>query len=148
MRTFLISNLQNCQFIYWMVSTPTTETWCFPRSPVIFLGLIASGSGGSTWDQLLGFNFLQFNSVEELNFVYSWVIANVSADGSPMGGPHLSVANGAWIDQSVFLTILSNMSWTIFVRLLPLLLIFCRRIVPKLLIFENRWSAIYVTPFG
>ncbi|KAH0680488.1 hypothetical protein KY284_021573 [Solanum tuberosum] len=54
---------------------------------------------GATLDQLLG--FLKFNSVEELNSVYARVIADDLADGSPMGGPRLSVANGAWIDQTL-----------------------------------------------
>lgn len=70
-----------------------------PLSIQIVLGLIAAGSSGSTLDQLL--SFLKFNSVEELNSVYARVIADVLADGSPMGGPRLSVANGAWIDQTL-----------------------------------------------
>ncbi|KAH0660336.1 hypothetical protein KY290_022673 [Solanum tuberosum] len=70
-----------------------------PLSIQIVLGLIASGSSGATLDQLLG--FLKFNSVEELNSVYARVIADDLADGSPMGGPRLSVANGAWIDQTL-----------------------------------------------
>ncbi|KAK6792825.1 hypothetical protein RDI58_011906 [Solanum bulbocastanum] len=70
-----------------------------PLSIQIVLGLIASGSSGATLDQLL--SFLKFNSVEELNSLYARVIADVLADGSPMGGPRLSVANGAWIDQTL-----------------------------------------------
>ncbi|XP_016452654.1 serpin-ZX isoform X1 [Nicotiana tabacum] len=70
-----------------------------PVSIQIIFALIAAGSSGSTLDQLLA--FLKFNSVEELNSVYSRVITDVLADGSPMGGPRLSVTNWAWVDQSL-----------------------------------------------
>lgn len=70
-----------------------------PLSIQLVLALIAAGSKGPTLDQLL--SFLKLNSIEEVNSLYSWIVSNSLVDGSPMGGPRLSVANGAWIDQSL-----------------------------------------------
>ncbi|XP_047264707.1 serpin-ZX-like [Capsicum annuum] len=81
-------------------SNPNDANMVFsPLSIQIVLGLIAAGSSGDTLEQLL--SFLKFNSVDELNSVYSRIIANVLANGSTMGGPRLSVANGAWIKQTL-----------------------------------------------
>ncbi|XP_055833189.1 serpin-ZX-like [Solanum dulcamara] len=70
-----------------------------PLSIQIILGLIASGSKGTTKDQLLC--FLKSKSMDELNSLYSHIISNVFADESPSGGPILSVANGVWIVRSM-----------------------------------------------
>ncbi|XP_006354932.1 serpin-ZX-like [Solanum tuberosum] len=69
-----------------------------PLSIQIILGLIAFGSNKPTKSQLLC--FLKSKSIDELNSLYSHIVNNIFADGSPNGGPILSVANGAWIDRS------------------------------------------------
>ncbi|KAK6792826.1 hypothetical protein RDI58_011907 [Solanum bulbocastanum] len=68
-----------------------------PLSIQTVLGLIAAGSNGPTQDQLL--SFLKSKSIDELNSLYSHIVSVVFADGSPNGGPRLSIANGIWIDQ-------------------------------------------------
>ena len=68
-----------------------------PISMQIVLGLIAAGSNGPTQNQLL--SFLKSSSIDELNSLYSHISSFVFVDGSPNGGPRLSVANGIWIDQ-------------------------------------------------
>ncbi|KAH0667667.1 hypothetical protein KY285_028873 [Solanum tuberosum] len=70
-----------------------------PLSIQIVLGLIAAGSNGPTQDQLLC--FLKSKSIDELNSLYSHITNVVFRDGSPNGGPRLSVANGIWIDQTL-----------------------------------------------
>ncbi|MCD7460529.1 hypothetical protein HAX54_043695 [Datura stramonium] len=70
-----------------------------PLSIQIVLGLIAAGSAGPTQDQLLC--FLKSKSIDELNSLCSHLVNTVFADGSPNGGPRLSVANGVWIDQTL-----------------------------------------------
>ncbi|KAH0660332.1 hypothetical protein KY290_029680 [Solanum tuberosum] len=70
-----------------------------PLSIQIVLGLIAAGSKGPTKDQLLC--FLKSKSIDELNSLYSHIVNIVFVDGSPNGGPRLSVANGVWIDQTL-----------------------------------------------
>lgn len=70
-----------------------------PLSIQIILGLIAAGSKGPMKDQLLG--FLKSKSIDELNSLYSHLVNIVFVDGSPNGGPRLSVANGVWIDQTL-----------------------------------------------
>nr|XP_016504427.1 PREDICTED: serpin-ZX-like [Nicotiana tabacum] len=70
-----------------------------PLSIQIVLGLIAAGSKGPTKDQLLC--FLKSKSIDELNYLYSHLVNIVLVDGSPNGGPRLSVANGVWIDQTL-----------------------------------------------
>ncbi|PHT84683.1 Serpin-ZX [Capsicum annuum] len=70
-----------------------------PLSIQIVLGLIAACSNGPTQDQLL--RFLKSNSIDELNSLYSHIANVVFADGSPNGGPRLSVANGIWIEQTL-----------------------------------------------
>ncbi|XP_049391173.1 serpin-ZX-like [Solanum stenotomum] len=70
-----------------------------PLSIQIALGLIAAGSNGPTQDQLLC--FLKSKSTNELNSLYSYLVDTVFVDGSPNGGPCLSIANGVWIDQSL-----------------------------------------------
>ncbi|XP_059279256.1 serpin-ZX-like [Lycium ferocissimum] len=70
-----------------------------PLSIQIVLCLIAAGSNGPTRDQLLC--FLKSKSIDALNSLYSHLVNIVFVDGSPKGGPRLSVANGVWIDQSL-----------------------------------------------
>ncbi|KAL8532458.1 hypothetical protein ACS0TY_008886 [Phlomoides rotata] len=72
-----------------------------PLSIHVVLGLIASGSSGPTRDQLL--SFLKSKSTEELSSLSSQIATVVLADGAPLGGPRLSLANGVWVDQSVAL---------------------------------------------
>lgn len=69
-----------------------------PLSVHVVLGLIAAGSAGPTRDQLLG--FLKTKSAEELDTFSSQIVSLVFADGSPLGGPLLSFANGVWVDRS------------------------------------------------
>nr|GMD32403.1 serpin-ZX-like [Ipomoea batatas] len=70
-----------------------------PLSINIILGLIAAGSKGPTLDQLLG--FLKSKSTDDLNAFSSQIVAVIFSDGSPIGGPRLSVANGVWIDHTL-----------------------------------------------
>ena len=72
-----------------------------PSSIHVLLSLISAGSKGPTLDQLL--SFLKFKSDDQLNTFASELVAVVFADGSPSGGPRLSVANGVWIDKSLSL---------------------------------------------
>ncbi|XP_049390792.1 serpin-ZX-like [Solanum stenotomum] len=74
-----------------------TNLMLSPLSIQIVLGLIAAGSNGPTQDQLLC--FLKSRSIDELNSLYSHIASVVFSDGSPNGGPQLSVANSIWIDQ-------------------------------------------------
>ncbi|XP_057793606.1 serpin-ZX-like [Salvia miltiorrhiza] len=66
----------------------------------VVLGLIAAGSDGPTRLQLL--SFLRRESTEELDLLSS-LSSQLLADGSPLGGPLLSFANGVWVDRSVSL---------------------------------------------
>ncbi|KAK9080265.1 hypothetical protein SSX86_001941 [Deinandra increscens subsp. villosa] len=78
----------------------------YPRSNVVFsplsihavLSLLAAGSKGKTHDQLL--TFLRANSTDELNSLSSDLVSSILADGSPMGGPRLSFANGVWVEKN------------------------------------------------
>ncbi|CAH9054250.1 unnamed protein product [Cuscuta europaea] len=70
-----------------------------PLSVNVLLGLIAAGSKGPTLDQLLA--FLNSKSTEDLNAFSSQIVSVIFADGSSVGGPLLSVANGAWIEQTL-----------------------------------------------
>ncbi|KAL8058878.1 hypothetical protein ABFX02_03G050200 [Erythranthe guttata] len=70
-----------------------------PLSIQVLLGMIAAGSNGPTRDQLLG--FLKSESVEELNSLSSLLVTHVFADGEPLRGPHLSLANRVWVDQKL-----------------------------------------------
>ncbi|KAH9758432.1 hypothetical protein WN944_008638 [Citrus x changshan-huyou] len=72
-----------------------------PSSIHVLLSLISAGSKGPTLDQLL--SFLKSKSDDQLNTFASELVAVVFADGSPSGGPRLSVANGVWIDKSLSL---------------------------------------------
>lgn len=72
-----------------------------PSSIHVLLSLISAGSTGPTLDQLL--SFLKSKSNDQLNTFASELVAVVFADGSPIGGPRLSVVNGVWIDQSLSL---------------------------------------------
>ncbi|VFQ99130.1 unnamed protein product [Cuscuta campestris] len=70
-----------------------------PISIHLMLSLIAAGSKSRTLDELLA--FLKSNSAEDLHALYSEVLFPAFADGRPLGGPQISVANGAWVDQTL-----------------------------------------------
>ncbi|XP_061961369.1 serpin-ZX-like [Populus nigra] len=70
-----------------------------PLSIEVLLSLIASGSKGSTLEQLL--SFLKSKSSDHLSSFSS--LAVVLADGSASGGPRLKFANGVWVDSSLSL---------------------------------------------
>ncbi|KAL7155094.1 hypothetical protein ABFS83_03G051100 [Erythranthe nasuta] len=70
-----------------------------PLSIHILLGMIAAGSKGPTRDEMLG--FFKSSSIEELNSLLAQHVTKVFADGEPLGGPRLSLANGIWVDQSL-----------------------------------------------
>ncbi|KAL3617785.1 hypothetical protein CASFOL_038106 [Castilleja foliolosa] len=72
-----------------------------PLSIHVVLGLIAAGSGGSTGDQLL--RYLNSKSAQDLRSQASQLVTQLFADGAPLGGPHLSFANGVWFDQRLTL---------------------------------------------
>ncbi|KAM7266277.1 hypothetical protein ACFE04_004174 [Oxalis oulophora] len=86
-----------------LISTEATNNNNLVFSPLsihVILSLIAAGSkpGGPTQDQLL--TFLKSKSTDNLNTFCSEAVSVVFADGSVTGGPSLSFANGAWVDQS------------------------------------------------
>ncbi|TQD73584.1 hypothetical protein C1H46_040865 [Malus baccata] len=70
-----------------------------PLSIHTVLSLIAAGARGSTKDQLL--SFLNSKSTNELNTLASDLLPHVFINRSPSGGPHLSFANGLWVDKSL-----------------------------------------------
>ncbi|VFQ65693.1 unnamed protein product [Cuscuta campestris] len=70
-----------------------------PLSINVVLALLAAGSKGRTLDELLA--FLKSHSADDLDAFYSQVLSPVFADGSPLGGPRLSAANGAWVEQTL-----------------------------------------------
>ncbi|XP_071694486.1 serpin-ZX-like [Rutidosis leptorrhynchoides] len=72
-----------------------------PLSIHIVLNLITAGSKGQTRDQLL--SFLKAKNIDELNALSSQLVSMIMVDGSPVGGPRLSFANGVWVEQSVSL---------------------------------------------
>lgn len=72
-----------------------------PLSIEVLLSLIASGSKGSTLEQLL--SFLKSKSSDHLNSFSSQLLAVVLTDGSASGGPQLKFANGVWVDNSLSL---------------------------------------------
>ncbi|KAL3340523.1 hypothetical protein AABB24_028918 [Solanum stoloniferum] len=81
------------------VKGDTTNMVFSPLSIHVVLGLIAAGSNGPTRDQLL--SFLKSKSTDELNSLSSQIVDVVFADGSPSGGPRLSVANSVWVEQTL-----------------------------------------------
>lgn len=70
-----------------------------PISIQVVLALVASGSSCQTLDQLL--SFLRAKNIDDLNDLYSQLVDIVFADCSSSGGPHVSVANGVWLDNSL-----------------------------------------------
>ncbi|GJU16175.1 serine protease inhibitor family protein [Tanacetum coccineum] len=62
--------------------------------------IMAAGSKGQTLDQVLF--FLKDKTLDELNTRVTKLVS-LMADGSSSGGPSLSSANSAWIDQSLSL---------------------------------------------
>lgn len=70
-----------------------------PVSIQLILGLIAAGSGAQTLKQLL--SFLQAKTIDDLNTIYSHLVALVLAKSS--NNLCLSFANGVWADESVCL---------------------------------------------
>ncbi|KAL2895125.1 Serpin-ZX [Bienertia sinuspersici] len=78
---------------------PNKNLVCSPLSLHVVLSLIASGSSGSTRDQIL--SFLKSKSSDDLNKLSAEIVSLVFADGSSSGGPKLSFANGVWVDQTL-----------------------------------------------
>ncbi|RDX68247.1 Serpin-ZX [Mucuna pruriens] len=72
-----------------------------PLSLHVVLSIIAAGSMGPTLDQLL--SFLRSKSTHHLNSFASQLVAVVLSDAAPAGGPHLSFADGVWVEQSLSL---------------------------------------------
>ncbi|MED6218258.1 hypothetical protein PIB30_025181 [Stylosanthes scabra] len=72
-----------------------------PLSLHVVLTIIAAGSKTPTRDQLL--SFLRSNSTDHLNSFASQLVSVVLSDATPAGGPRLSFAAGAWVDQSLSL---------------------------------------------
>ncbi|KAL6197523.1 hypothetical protein ACLB2K_033131 [Fragaria x ananassa] len=70
-----------------------------PLSIHAVLSMIADGAKGSNQEGML--SFLKSKSIDALNTLASNVVPLVFADGSKLGGPLLSFANGVWIDQSL-----------------------------------------------
>ncbi|KAH6773879.1 hypothetical protein C2S51_012283 [Perilla frutescens var. frutescens] len=70
-----------------------------PLSIHVLLGLTVSGSRGPTRAQLL--RYLNSDSSEQINSLFSQIFGTVLCDGSPLGGPVLSTQNGLWVDQSL-----------------------------------------------
>ncbi|CAA0816300.1 Serpin-ZX [Striga hermonthica] len=72
-----------------------------PLSIHVLLAMVAVGSGRPAREQLL--RYLMFDSIEELNSLSSQIATWVLADGGPLGGPLLSIANGVWVERSLAL---------------------------------------------
>ncbi|KAF1865579.1 hypothetical protein Lal_00004955 [Lupinus albus] len=72
-----------------------------PLSIHVVLSIIASGSKGTTLDQLL--SFLRSNSIDHLNSFVSQLISGVLYDGSLVEGPRLSFINNVWVERSISL---------------------------------------------
>lgn len=70
-----------------------------PLSLHVVVSLIAAGSKGPTLDQLL--SFLKSKSIDDVNALSSELVSVIFTDGSSVGGPKLSFANGVWVDQSL-----------------------------------------------
>ncbi|XVF74146.1 hypothetical protein PTKIN_Ptkin13bG0036700 [Pterospermum kingtungense] len=70
-----------------------------PLSIQVVLSAIAAGSKGSTLDQLLC--FLKSKSNDHLSSFSSQIIPALLANGSAVGVPRLSFANGIWLDKSL-----------------------------------------------
>ncbi|KAL6206987.1 hypothetical protein ACLB2K_024232 [Fragaria x ananassa] len=70
-----------------------------PLSIHVVLSMIAAGAKGSIQKGML--SFLKSKSIDALNTLASNVVPLVFADGSKLGGPLLSFANGVWLDQSL-----------------------------------------------
>ncbi|MED6192796.1 hypothetical protein PIB30_013427 [Stylosanthes scabra] len=72
-----------------------------PLSLHLVLSIVAAGSKSPTRDQLL--SFLRSNSTDHLNSFASQLVSVVLSDAAPAGGPRLSFASGAWVDESLSL---------------------------------------------
>lgn len=70
-----------------------------PISIQVILAIMAAGSGAETLDQLL--SFLKAKSIDDLNHLYSHLVATVFAKSSD--GLCLSFANGVWVHKYVSL---------------------------------------------
>ncbi|KAF5177131.1 serpin-ZX [Thalictrum thalictroides] len=70
-----------------------------PLSIDVVLSLIAAGAKGETLYELL--KFLKSQTSGDLNSFSSELVALVLADGSKIGGPRMSFANGVWIEKSL-----------------------------------------------
>ncbi|KAL1288751.1 serpin-ZX-like [Arachis ipaensis] len=67
----------------------------------LLLGIVAAGSNGPVCDELL--SFLRSESINDLNSVATQLLSSVLVDRSSSGGPHLSFANGVWVDKTLTL---------------------------------------------
>ncbi|RHN39699.1 putative Serpin family protein [Medicago truncatula] len=72
-----------------------------PLSLQVVLSIIAVGSDGPTQQQLL--DFLRFKSIDHLNFFVSHLLYVLLKDATSSGGPHLSFANGVWVEKTLSL---------------------------------------------
>ncbi|GER53406.1 serpin-like protein [Striga asiatica] len=72
-----------------------------PLSIHVVLAMVAVGSGRPARKQLL--RYLMFDSIEDLNSLSSQIATCLLADGGPLGGPLLSIANGVWVERSLVL---------------------------------------------
>nr|GFB77557.1 serpin-ZX-like [Tanacetum cinerariifolium] len=86
---------------YLFKNSPNGNIVFSPLSIQVGLGLIAAGCKGETQDQVL--SFLQTTSIHDVNALYSELVSSIMADGSPFGGPRLSLPNGLWVEQTVSL---------------------------------------------
>ncbi|XP_020979670.1 serpin-ZX-like [Arachis ipaensis] len=67
----------------------------------LLLSIVAAGSNGPVCDELL--SFLRSESINDLNSVATQLLFSVFVDRSSSGGPHLSYANGVWVDKTLSL---------------------------------------------
>ncbi|KAK1407523.1 hypothetical protein QVD17_39139 [Tagetes erecta] len=72
-----------------------------PLSFHVVLSVLAAASKGETHDEIL--DFLNANTTDDLNNLYSQLVSSILADGSPNGGPRLNFVNGIWVDKDLTL---------------------------------------------
>ncbi|XP_031403951.1 serpin-ZX-like [Punica granatum] len=86
----------------WEAFSGTRQSAVFsPLSIQLVLGMVAAGMRESERENLL--QFLGGRSTETLSRFASEVVERVFEDSSPVGGPKLSVAYGAWIERTMTL---------------------------------------------
>ncbi|VFQ99129.1 unnamed protein product [Cuscuta campestris] len=99
MRNHVDVSFKLANHVFFTVTKTDSNLVFSPLSINVILALLAAGSEGPSLHQLLA--FLSAKSTDDLNAFYSRVVSAIFADGSPAGGPRLSVANGAWIEQTL-----------------------------------------------